>query len=279
MQLLANAKINLSLNVVERKSNGYHELESIMVPLAWGDYLEIEECESETYLTSNSTTIPLDDRNLLIKAYHFMNNHYEINKHFHIHIQKEIPTEAGLGGGSSDAGALLRFLHDYCKVNEPLEEVALKSVEIGADIPFCVMNRPSLVQGVGEHLRNVCFPALEPYYVLLVKPSEGVSTKEAYQTLQLEECDHPDIEALVRKLNEGENFELGNSLEQSAFRIVSHIAEIKKQLKLLGFDHALMSGSGSCVFGLTKNNDILEKGYQYFEKNEEFVKKTRIICE
>lgn len=278
MQVIANAKINLSLNVKCRKENGYHELDSIMVPLEFGDILTIEECNQETYLTSNVTDIPLDESNLVMKAYRFMQRHYGVTQSFHIHIHKEIPAQAGLGGGSGDAGALIRFLLEYCNIEENLEDVALKSVEIGADLPFCVLNSPRRVAGIGENSQSIQVPMLQDYHVLLVKPEMGVSTKIAYETLDLNVCDHPDIDELVKCLVSGEKLTLGNSLEQSAFVLVDYIKRIKEDLKAMGFEYSLMSGSGSCVFGLTKNLDILEKGYIYFEEKEEFVKKTRINC-
>lgn len=279
MQVVANAKINLSLNVKGRNADGYHELESIMIPLEFGDILEIEECQTKTYLTSNSDLIPLDERNLVMKAYRFMQVNYGVTKQFHIHIQKAIPTEAGLGGGSSDAGALIRFLLPYCAIQTKLEDVALKSVEIGADIPFCVMNSPCKVGGIGENLTRISVPVLKDYHVLLVKPKEGVSTKEAYQTLKMDQCSHPNISLLIQQLQEEGELCLGNSLEQSAFVLVPRIEKIKSTLKDIGFEYSMMSGSGSCVFGLTKEMSILEKGYEFFKEKEEFVKKTRIICD
>lgn len=279
MQVVANAKINLSLNVKSRDENGYHQLDSIMVPLEFGDVLTIEEINEETYLTSNITGIPLDESNLVMKAYRFMQAHYGVNKNFHIHIEKEIPSQAGLGGGSSDAGALIRFLLDYCEIKEHLEEVAIKSVEIGADLPFCVLNTPRRVEGIGEISRSIRVPALSEYHVLLVKPYEGVSTKVAYETLDLKKCAHPNIDELVASLTSGELLHLGNSLEQSAFVLVPHIKGIKEKLVELGFEYSMMSGSGSCVFGLTKSESVLSKGFDYFKEKEEFVKKTRIICE
>ena len=279
MQVVANAKINLSLNVKSREANGYHMLDSIMVPLEFGDVLMIEEIHEDTYLTSNVTGIPLDESNLVMKAYRFMQAHYGIDKRFHIHIEKEIPSQAGLGGGSSDAGALIRFLLDYCKIEEHLEDVALKSVEIGADLPFCVLNMPRRVEGIGEISHSIGVSSLSQYHVLLVKPYEGVSTKVAYETLDLKKCAHPNIDELVMALTSDNLFNLGNSLEQSAFELVPHIKEIKDMLIELGFEYSMMSGSGSCVFGLTKSESVLSKGFNYFKEKEEFVKKTRIICE
>ena len=173
---------------------------------------------------------------------------------------------------------MIRFLLEHCKIIENLEVVALKSVEIGADLPFCVLNSPRRVTGIGENSQLIQVPMLQDYHVLLVKPKEGVSTNVAYETLNLEKCAHPNIDELANCLVSGRNFVLGNSLEQSAFELVEHIKLIKEYLTELGFEYSLMSGSGSCVFGLTKNLDILDKGYAYFDEKEEFVKKTRIIC-
>lgn len=279
MKVIANAKINLSLNVKSRREDGYHILESIMVPVVFGDELEITPCTCETYMTCDQVDIPVDESNLVMKAYRFMQRRYDIQDHYHIHLHKEIPHQAGLGGGSSDAGAIIRYLWEKYG-NDTLEEVALSSVEIGADVPFCVMNRAMKVEGIGEKLTPFMPNTLQEYYVLLVKPQEGVSTKEAYGMLDLSLCDHPDVDVIMDHMECGrEDFVLGNSLEQSALRLVPRIADIKNTLLELGFDHALMSGSGSCVFGLCKCVDVVDRAVDYFSNSKEFVQKTRIICE
>ncbi|MBQ9987507.1 MAG: 4-(cytidine 5'-diphospho)-2-C-methyl-D-erythritol kinase [Erysipelotrichales bacterium] len=279
MKVVANAKINLSLHVKSRREDGYHILESIMVPVEFGDELEISFCTCDTYMTCDVEGIPVDESNLVMKAYRFMQRRYQIQEQYHFHLHKVIPHQAGLGGGSSDAGAVIRYLwKEYG--TDPLEEVALASVEIGADVPFCVMNQAMKVEGIGETLTPFSPKALQDYHVFLVKPQEGVSTKEAYETLDLSLCDHPDIDGIMNAIQQGwDDFVLGNSLEQSALRLVPRIQEIKNTLVELGFDHCLMSGSGSCVFGLCKSMDVIDRAMLYFRNSKEFVQKTKIICE
>ena len=144
MKEIANAKINLALNVIRRRDDGYHELESIMLPLAFGDDVVVEESDRD-YLTSNVDTIPLDERNLAFKALLLMKETYNITKNYHIHIEKRIPSEAGLGGGSSDGAAVMRIINKMEKLQIDIKELADLSVKLGADCPFCVLNKPMFI--------------------------------------------------------------------------------------------------------------------------------------
>lgn len=277
MKEIANAKINLALNVIRRRDDGYHELESIMLPLAFGDDVVVEESERD-YLTSNVDTIPLDERNLAFKALLLMKETYNITKNYHIHIEKRIPSEAGLGGGSSDGAAVMRIINKMEKLQIDIKELADLSVQLGADCPFCVLNKPMFISGIGEKYEAINLEEF-PYHVLLVKPSSGVSTKLAYESLNISEASHPNCKDIVYKL-ENKQFDdlgIGNSLEESALRINSDVKEIKDKLLALNFDYVLMSGSGSSVFALTKNEELLEKSYDILKKLDVFVEKTEII--
>ena len=277
MKEIANAKINLALNVIRRREDGYHELESIMLPLAFGDDIIVEESDRD-YLTSNVTTIPLDERNLAFKALLLMKETYSITKNYHIHIEKRIPSEAGLGGGSSDGAAVMRILNKMENLQVDIHELADLSVKLGADCPFCVLNRPMFISGIGEKYEAINLKDF-PYHVLLVKPSTGVSTKLAYESLNISKADHPDCKEIVSKL-ENKNFDdlgIGNSLEEPALRINNDVKEIKDKLTDLGFEYVLMSGSGSSVFALTKNKQLLDESYTNLEKLYEFVEKSKII--
>ncbi|MBR3841447.1 MAG: 4-(cytidine 5'-diphospho)-2-C-methyl-D-erythritol kinase [Erysipelotrichales bacterium] len=277
MKEIANAKINLALNVIRRREDGYHELESIMLPLAFGDDIILEECDKD-YLTSNVTTIPLDERNLAFKALLLMKETYSITKNYHIHIEKHIPSEAGLGGGSSDAAAVMRLLNKMENLQVDIHELADLSVKLGADCPFCVLNKPMFISGIGEKYESINLTEF-PYHVLLVKPSSGVSTKLAYEGLNIAKADHPNCKEIVFKLENKDFKKLGiaNSLEESALRINSDVKEIKAKLESLGFDYVLMSGSGSSVFALTENEQLLEESYDFLKNSYEFVEKSKII--
>lgn len=154
-------------------------------------------------------------------------------------------------------------------------EIAKK---VGADVPFCLRSRPAFVTGIGENLEH--FRVHTPFYLLLVKPYKGVSTKVAFETLDFSCAEHPDCrrmrEALIGNDYDGVLQSLGNTLEQSAFKLVPQIATIKQELLALGFDGALMSGSGSTVFALTRDLELLEKGAAAMRKKAAFIRKTEL---
>ena len=277
MREKANAKINLALNVIKRREDGYHELESIMLPLDFGDDIVIEESDRD-YLTSNVDTIPLDERNLAYKALMLMKETYSITKHYHIHIEKRIPSEAGLGGGSSDGAAVMRALNEMEHLNIDKHELADLSVKLGADCPFCVLNEPMLISGIGEKYESIGLQSF-PFHVLLVKPDSGVSTKLAYETLNIENADHPNCRKIVEALRHGEFDTLGisNSLEESALRLNSDVKTLKEKLIAMNFEYVLMSGSGSTVFALTRNEQLLNKSYILLKETYGFAEKCKII--
>lgn len=278
MKERAYAKINLCLNVKGRRDDGYHELEMIMVPVDFYDVLEMRPAE-ETTLTNNRSYIPVNEKNTVIKAIQVLKERYGIDHEYACNLQKHIPTRAGLAGGSADAAAAIRMINKMCRLNMSREEMLDCAKEVGADVPFCILSRPAYVQGIGEKITPfVCHPDFE---LLLVKPRRGVSTKEAFALCDSTEPEHPDCmkmrEALVHNDYEGIISSLGNSLEAAALQLVPEIRQVKDDMKKLGFDGVLMSGSGSTVFGITKNHDLVEKASDYFREHRCFVRKTRIL--
>lgn len=259
MKESAYAKINLSLDVVCKREDGYHELSMIMLPLAFHDTLEIELSDKDIY-TSDSDMI-FDESNTIVKAVKIMREAYKLEQCFKIHCEKRIPMQAGLAGGSADAAAVLRGINTLCDLNIPINELALLGKKIGADVPFCVLNKPAYVSGIGEKIEP--FDPIFDYEILLVKPQKGVSTKRAFELLDFKTAIHPQISKIVSALKIGNAKawipELGNTLEQTAFQLVPEIETIKKQLQNDGFDAVLMSGSGSCLFGLTRNLALIEQ--------------------
>lgn len=259
MKESAYAKINLSLDVICRRDDGYHELSMIMLPLAFHDMLEIELSDQDHY--SSDIEMMFDDSNTIVKAVKLMRETYDLKQYFKIHCIKYIPMQAGLAGGSADAAAVLRAINQLCDLQIPRNELALLGKQIGADVPFCVLNKPAYVSGIGEKIEP--FEPMFDYEILLVKPAKGVSTKRAFEMLDFETAIHPPIGKIVTALKAGQTddwlSELGNTLEQSAFQLVPEIGTIKKQLQGDGFEAVLMSGSGSCVFGLTRNAALIEQ--------------------
>ena len=277
MKQRAYAKINLCLDVMCRREDGYHELEMIMAPVNLYDTLNFEFSD-EMRLHSNVPYLPLDQRNTIVKAIELLRAEYGFKENFEITLQKHIPTQAGMAGGSTDGAAAIRALNKMLRLgmdNEKMVEIAKK---VGADVPFCLRSRPAFVTGIGENLEH--FRVHTPFYLLLVKPYKGVSTKVAFETLDFSCAEHPDCrkmrQALITNDYEGVLQSLGNTLEQSAFKLVPQIATIKRDLLGLGFDGALMSGSGSTGFALTRDPELLEKGAAAMRKKAAFIRKTEL---
>ena len=278
MKERAYAKINLCLDVVGKRDDGYHELEMIMVPIDFYDVLEMN-ISDQTSLSLNRSYLPADDKNTIIKAIHIMQEHFGFEEQFACSLQKHIPTRAGLAGGSADAAAAIRLICRMHQIRTSEEELIDIARQVGADVPFCLMNRPSLVQGIGEVLTP--FTCRTDFEILLVKPRRGVSTKDAFEIVDAKEQEHPDCRKMMRALiendYEGVVSSLGNSLEDAAVSLVREIRTVKNRLKEEGFDGVLMSGSGSTVFGITRDGELLERAMQKLKEEHYFVRRTRIL--
>lgn len=278
MEIKANAKINLCLDVVRRMENGYHEMDMIMVPIALHDTLYITKSEVDELLCENASML-MDENNTIIRARNLMREVFSIKQCFRIEVIKRIPMEAGMAGGSADAAATMKGIWKLMELSCSLEELADLGKRIGADVPFCIINACSLVQGIGEKVTR--FTSACKFHVLLVKPAQGVSTGKAFQTLDFTCCEHPDTGACKQALEQGDRASFyrysGNTLEQSAFRMVPEIQKIKERLLKLGFDFVLMSGSGSTVFAISEDNNIMERGYAEMKRDYPFVEKTTTL--
>ncbi|MGM9940519.1 MAG: 4-(cytidine 5'-diphospho)-2-C-methyl-D-erythritol kinase [Bulleidia sp.] len=278
MKERAYAKINLCLDVAGAREDGYHELKMIMVPINFYDVLELEP-SLEMEMIMDRAYLPVDDRNTIVKAIHVMQEKYGFDLNFRCTLQKHIPTRAGLAGGSADAAAAIRMINRMLKLDMSREELIEVGKAVGSDVPFCLINRPALVQGTGDKIEEFeCHPDFE---ILLVKPRKGVSTKECFALVDTMETDHPDCERMREALMTG-NYEgvvssLGNSLEAPAVQLVSQIRNAKESLKSFGFDGVLMSGSGSTVFGITRDRKLLETAMAEMKKQKYFVRHTQIL--
>ena len=278
MKERAFAKINLCLDVVRRREDGYHDLRMIMVPIDFYDVLELIPSE-ETTMTLNRSYLPVNDKNTVIKAIHVMQERYGFTQNFACTLQKHIPTQAGLAGGSADAAAAIRMINRIMKLDLSVEEMIDVAKELGADVPFCTINRPALVEGIGEKIQP--FSCHSDFGILLVKPRRGVSTKAAFGGLNFDTIQHPDVDGMKTALENGDYegmiSRLGNSLEEISLQLVEEIRDVKEQLTELGFDGVLMSGSGSTVFGITKSPRLLRESSDLMRANGYFVRMTRII--
>ena len=250
----APAKINLLLDVLRKREDGYHEIEMVMTMVDLADRLEMEELPRDTIvLSSQAGYIPLDEKNLAFQAARLVKDRYGVKKGVFIHLDKRIPVAAGLAGGSSDAAAALRGLNRLWGLNLPEEELIGLAAELGSDVPYCVQGGTAIARGRGEKLERL--PSLPPCWVVLAKPPINVSTADVYGRFRLEKVErHPSLERMVRAIRDG-SFrgicaELGNVLETVTLELHPEVRRLKEIMGKLGADGVLMSGSGPTVFGL-----------------------------
>ncbi len=247
------AKINIGLDVVSRREDGYHNIKTIMQKVSLSDILSVERTD-EIKITSSASFLPTDERNLVYKAILAFREYTAVNAGLYVHIQKRIPTQAGLGGGSSNAATTLLALNEIYDTNLSAEELCSIGVKLGADVPFFLMPSPSLCEGIGEIISpvEVNIPA---YYVLIVKPRFSVSTKEAYEMIDNVGISlRPDFDLILSGLTQGDQKKLRegaiNVFEDYAGVKFPQIGEIKKELTDMGALCSFMSGSGSSVVGI-----------------------------
>ena len=261
------AKINLGLNVVERRPDGYHNLQTVFYPVAIKDALE--ECAMSDEFPSpfdcdiKVTNIRIEgdeQRNLVVKAYHLLKADFPSLPRLHAHLYKGIPTQAGMGGGSSDASAMLLLLNREFQLGLSEEQLIGYAAKLGADCAFFVMNRPAYAEGIGEKLQPINLD-LSNWYIAVVRPDIPVPTKEAFSRITPafpKKCCKDIVMQPVETWRE----ELTNDFEQSVFALHPEIGAIKERLYQLGATYAAMSGSGSALFGLFKNPIDVEKEFE-----------------
>lgn len=250
----AQAKINLTLDVLGKRPDGYHEVEMVMQTVDLSDHLTFTETErDEIVLSCTAPYIPLDQRNLVYQAALLVKQTYGVHKGIRIHIDKRIPVAAGLAGGSSDAAATLRGINRVWNLGQTLDQLAELGAKIGSDVPFCIYGGTAIARGRGEQIEHL--PKVAPTWVVLVKPPIAVSTADVYGRLRLKEIEqHPDTQSMVAALQTGDVREisarLGNVLESVTFKMHPEVERLKQQLLKFGAQGALMSGSGPTVFAL-----------------------------
>ena len=256
------AKINISLDVVRKREDGYHELDSIMLPIELHDSIIIETLQrsGDNFVTVDDFSNGLIHYNLATTAINSMAAKYGFSTKFRIYIHKVIPMQAGLGGGSSNAAFTMKAVNEMLKLGATDEELIELATPLGADIPFFIPCIPSRCRGIGEKLEPI--EIKNNYYVLLVKPSAGCSTKEVFKITDSTEYKHPNIENVLKALKEGDDDllaeSIGNSLEEAATSLVPEIKQIKQALLDRGLKIVLMSGSGSTVFALSTDLKLLK---------------------
>ncbi len=260
----APAKINLSLDVLHKREDGYHEVEMIMTTIDLADRLELTLLDkNEIKIISHNRFVPDDQRNLAYQAAHLLKERFQVQKGVAITIEKTIPVAAGLAGGSSDAAATLRGLNKLWNLGLSMDELAEIGAEIGSDVSFCVYGGTALAKGRGEVIKEL--PAPPTCWVILAKPFIGVSTADVYKRLDVSRVKHPNTNGMIEAIHngsyEGVCSNLGNVLEDVTLQMHPEVAQIKDQMKRFGADAVLMSGSGPTVFGLVHHDSRMHRIY------------------
>ena len=272
----AYAKINLALDVFNVRDDGYHDIKSIMIPINFYDELEIRVVDVDEYIC-NKPYIKFNEKNSIIKMIDIVKDKYNINNHFYINLRKSIPTQAGLGGGTSDAGSALRILKKLYRLDLSKQEERDICVAVGADVLFNYYNKAAVVEGIGDIITPI--EVKKKYHVLLVKPFKGVSTKQAYDNLNMDICDHPNIDILKKSLEEGTCIDglMSNSLEQPSLLLNKDVKIIKDLLIDNGCKNVLMSGSGSCVFAISEDEEEIKRLNEQVKNSKYFTRLTSTL--
>ncbi len=278
MKLNAYAKVNLGLDIVRKNEQGYHDLKSIFVPITLHDQIMIHPFREDQFRVYPKFFIH-PEKNTILKMIDVCRKRFNFKEHFSITLHKHIPSQAGIGGGSADAAAVLNYLIDFYGWDLSVQEKIEIAKEVGADVPFCVFNQPALVEGIGDHLQFFDFKSTT--HVVLVQAKKGVSTAKAFAGLDYPNLKHPNIddlkEALIQEDYQGFTQHLGNSFEDVAIQLVPQIKAIKDQLIECGCDATQMSGSGSVVMGFSQDEAVIDKCVQYFRGKVRFVRKTSLM--
>lgn len=266
ISLKALAKINLGLDVVRRREDGYHEVRMIMQTIQLYDRLDIKRTqEPGIQIQTNLSFLPVNENNLIYKAAKLLMDEFSITDGVSVKLDKRIPVAAGMAGGSTDAAAMLIGVNRLFSLGLTKRQLMERGVQIGADVPYCIMRGTALAEGIGEALSPL--PPMVKCPVLIAKPSISVSTKFVYQNLKLDDTTiHPDIDLLIDDIKAKNLHDIaahmGNVLETVTIPNYPVIDEIKKHMLSNGALGAMMSGSGPTVFGLFDNEDTAKKAYK-----------------
>ena len=265
----AYAKINIGLDVLRRREDGYHELKMIMQTVDICDDLQFEKtAEPGIVIQSNHKELPVDGSNLIYKAADLLFREKGITEGVKITLVKRIPIAAGMAGGSSDAAATMRGLNELFRMEYSIRELQELGVKLGADIPYCLVGGTMLSEGIGEILTPL--PTPPDCFLVVAKPDIDVSTGFVYGNLHADRLTyHPDIDGMIEALREGSlsgiTDRLGNVLETVTVREYPVIEELKELMRSMGAENALMSGSGPTVFGIFRKRETAESAARAIE--------------
>ena len=272
IELKALGKINLGLDVLGRRENGYHDVRMVMQTVYLYDQITIKKRRKPGIgVETNLYYLPVNENNLAYRAAKRLKDEFHLEEGISILLNKHIPVAAGMAGGSSDAAAVLFGMNRMFGLGLAMEELMERGVSLGADVPYCIMRGTVLAEGIGEILTPL--PPMLKCYVLLAKPPVAVSTKLVYEKLDSREIeDHPDIDGIIGGLREQSLSTvascMGNVLERVTAEEYPVIAQIKHAMKAAGALNAMMSGSGPTVFGIFENKNRAKAAAQRIKESQ-----------
>ena len=271
MRLRAMAKINLGLDIIGKREDGYHEVRMIMQTIRMYDVLEIRKKSSPGIsLSTNLPYIPCDERNLVYKAAKILMDEFHVEEGLSMKLTKSVPVAAGMAGGSSDAAAAFVGVNRLFHLGLSQEELMKRAVQVGADVPYCVMRGTALAEGIGEKLTRL--PDLPGCYILIGKPGINVSTRTAYENLDLNEIRRrPDIDGMIRDIKNKDLYsmtgKMENVFEPGIMAKYPVIREIRDLMEKQGALKAMMSGSGPTVFGIFDDAGKMQNAARALKKS------------
>ena len=273
IRLKARAKINLGLDVIGRRENGYHDVRMVMQTVGLYDRIIMTRIpEEEIRIKTNIGFLPVNENNLVYKAIMLMKNKYKLDGGIEVDLNKFIPVAAGMAGGSSDAACAFFGMNRLLELNVPMKELMKLGVEIGADVPYCLMRGTALAEGIGEKLTRL--PDMPFCHILIAKPPVNVSTKLVYEKLDNTDVKlHPDIDGIIEAIKLKDvalvASRMGNVLESVTVPLYPVIDSIKKDMIEHGAMNAMMSGSGPTVFGIFPDEQSMTACQQFLRQKGE----------
>jgi 4-diphosphocytidyl-2-C-methyl-D-erythritol kinase len=280
MLVKAYGKINISLDIVGKREDGYHLLKMIMQSVDLYDSMSFQKCNKGINISCNKPYIPTDEKNLVYKAAKLFMDTYNISEGVNIYLKKNIPVAAGMAGGSTDAAAVFKTLKQLFQIDIDDNELMNLGVQIGADVPYCIMGGTALCEGIGDIITPLA--PFKNHILILVKPNFGVSTKEVYKNLDISKIfKHPDTVAIIKAMEE-EKLEdvcngMKNLLENVTLRKYPVLKRIKEDMIRMGAMGAMMSGSGPTIFAFFDDMLKAQRCYDKFKTQYKEVYITRTI--
>lgn len=274
LRLRAYGKINLALDVLGKRGDGYHEVRMIMQTIGIYDQVDLWRQEAPgIHVETNLSYLPVNENNLVYQAAQLLMEEFRIGEGLHIRLRKFLPVAAGMAGGSSDAAAVLCGVNRMFGLGLSKRELMERGVKIGADVPYCILRGTALAEGIGEKLTPLA--PLPQCQVIIAKPGISVSTRYVYEHLHADELrpgEHPDIDGMIEAIRSRDLDQVagrfGNVLERVTKKRYPVIGELKNAMRETGALNALMSGSGPTVFGLYTDPEAAKRAYEAFRYGE-----------